>query len=375
MKISQILLILTCALLLSCQSKKVLETPPVNLDPLPTKIEHTEGEDPGYEQQWNLIAIDAPATWEKYPTSSKAVKVMLIGTGIDYNHEDLRANVYVNHQELQQVNTNKGTPFNKIDDDNDGLVDNIVGWDYVDNDGLAYDKYGYDTYLAGVIGAVHGNGKGIKGIMKKITLYPVRYIDANGQSNIPTLFRALNHVLDVRPDIVHLNLISLKLSRNIDVQNIEIYSIHSVLNKIEKLGIPIIIGAGNIQTEFGIDVIDKIFTSYDNILIVTSIDKENTKPDLANYSPRYVHTTAPGQSIYTTAPHNQYKIVSSTYLAAAHVTAAIAYAISEYGTEKNYKDYFQALQNDDASTPLPKLKHYVAGRNTLNLLKFLDYLK
>ena len=66
MKISQILLILTCALLLSCQSKKVLETPPVNLDPLPTKIEHTEGEDPGYEQQWNLIAIEHQLL-EKYP--------------------------------------------------------------------------------------------------------------------------------------------------------------------------------------------------------------------------------------------------------------------------------------------------------------------
>ena len=86
----------------------------------------------------------------------------------------------------------------------------------------------------------------------------------------------------------------------------------------------------------------KIFTGYDNIIIVTSVDKKRSKTIFSNYSYQFVHTTAPGAKVLTTAPDNKYREVSSTSVAAAHVAAAIAYAISEYGGEKTVEDYLTA---------------------------------
>ena len=158
-------------LLLACEKKVVVKPPALYIDPLPSEIAEIQGDDPLVKEQWNLEKISAPKVWDGF-MSSKAVTVMLIGTGIDYNHEDLRGNIFVNKKELKEKNPGTGTPYNEKDDDGDGFIDNFVGWDFVDNDGLAFDKYGYDTYLAGIIGAVHNNGKGIKGILKKVSLCP-----------------------------------------------------------------------------------------------------------------------------------------------------------------------------------------------------------
>lgn len=368
-----LLFLLICT---ACDGKRLIEPPKPNIDPTPKPVAvGEEQEDPSYAEQWNLQKISAPRVWDQY-SSSKAVKIMLIGSGIDYNHEDLRANVHINMKELKEKNPHNGSSFNNKDDDGDNLVDNFVGWDYVDNDGLAYDRYGYDTYLAGVIAATHNNGKGIKGILKKASIYPVRYINTNGQSRIPTLARALAHISDVKPDVALINLISVQLSPFPEVSRIETKAIENALNKAQKLGIPIVVGAGNIHMELGNqDGIHKIFATYENVFMVTSVDKDNKKPFLANYSYQFVHTTAPGKDVLTTAPNNTYRKVSSTSIAAAHVTAAIAMAISEHGSEKTYEDYFAALLSSKGSTEVEELNNYVAGGNTLNIEKFLQALK
>jgi len=363
-------------LFMGCEGKRVVKPPKPSIDPIPKQLVVGEDqEDPLYADQWNLQKVSAPRVWDQY-ASSKAVKIMIVGSGIDYNHEDLRANVHINMKELKEKNPNNGSSFNNQDDDGDGMVDNFVGWDYVDNDGLAYDRYGHDTYLAGVIAATHNNGKGIKGVLKKASIYPVRYINSNGQSRIPTLSRALMHISKVKPDVALINLISVQLSPFADVNRVEIKAIENALDKAQKLGIPIVIGAGNIHMELGSqNGLHKIFSAYENVFIVTSIDKENNKPFLANYSYQFVHTTAPGQDVLTTAPNNTYKKVSSTSVAAAHVTAALALAISEHGSEKTYEEYFAALMSSKGSTEVASLNNYVAGGNTLDIQKFLSALK
>ncbi len=361
--------------LIACEDKRLIKAPKPFIDPLPQDIKGDVGEDPLYEKQWNLAKVSAKESWESF-MSSKAVNVMMIGSGVDYNHEDLRANILVNMKELKIKDPSTGTSYNGKDDDGDGMIDNFVGWDFVDNDGLAYDRYGYDTYLAGVVGAVHGNGKGIKGLLRRVSIYPVRYINNNGQSNLPSLVRALQHISDVKPHVVLLNLIGLKFSRYEAVRRVEEKAIENALAETKKLGIPIVVGAGNIHTVFESDMgVRKVFTGFENVFIVTSVDKEDQKPFLANFSYQFVHTTAPGDKVLTTAPGNMYKEVSSTHVAAAHVAAAIAYAISEYGSEKTYEDYFAALQSTKGSRDISHLARYVSGGNCLDLHKFLSALK
>ncbi len=368
-------LFLILALFAACESKTVVEAPKKNLDPLPLQIPAVKGsEDPMTKDQWSLNKLAANTIWEKN-SGSKAVVVMMIGTGIDYNHEDLYSNVHINQEEISSIVPETGLPFNRQDDDQDGLKDNFVGWDFVDNDGLAYDQYGHDTYLAGVIGGMHENGKGIKGICENVSLYPVRYINRNGQSNVPTLVKALNHIKEVKPHVVLLNLINLKFADEEEVKKVEEAALLAALKSASSY--PIIIGAGNSGGLFARQPnrVRKLFALFNNIFVVTSIDQKGIKPFLANYSEEYVHTSAPGKDILTTAPGNKYKKVSSTSLAAAHVAGALALALSEYNGKVSTEQLYQTLISDEGSQPTDSMESYTLGRNTLDMNRFFQALR
>jgi len=365
-----VILILCTLLLVSCGAQKMLiKAPKHDLDPLPVPVQVSRGDDPLEKDQWSLKAIGAYEAWDAFQ-ASKAVTVMIAGTGIDYNHEDLRDNVLVNYKELNSLDENTRSPFNNQDDDNDGLVDNIVGQDFVNDDGLAYDNYGHDTYLAGVIAAVHGNGKGIKGILKKVSLYPVKYIDQNGRSTFPFLLRTIKLINTVRPHVALLNLVNLK------VTDLEKELLRTELELLKTKGVPLVIGAGNSDELLRADgqKVRSLFYEFENVFVVTSINAQKQKAWPANYSAQFVHTTAPGHDILTTAPGNKYKSVQGANLAAAHVAAALALASSEFSGQKSYKDYFDCLLSAPGSEELPQLNNLVLGRNTLNLMKFLSAL-
>lgn len=359
----------------ACSQKVLVKAPKVNLDPLPldAAIDGEDRTDPFEGKQWNLAKVEAKSTWRGAATS-KAVVVMLAGTGIDYNHQDLRANVMVNTEEMRGKDPVSGKIGNQVDDDGDGLVDNFVGWDFVDDDGLAYDQYGYDTYLAGIIGAVHNNGKGIKGILNGVSLYPVRYINNNGQSNVPTLVRMLNHIKVVKPHVVLLNLINLKFDSDATVKKVEIAALKKALT--ETKNYPIVIGAGNNGSPFGGEnEVRQTFAGFDHVFVVTSIDVNGKKPFLANFSSQYVHTSAPGEDVLTTAPGNSYAMVSSTNIAAAHVAAAIALGVNEMHGQMNYREFFKILMSDAGSSTAEEFERYSVGRNTLNLSRYLNELQ
>ncbi len=360
--------------LVSCTGKVLVKAPKKDIEPLPVLDPVTKGEDRLEKQQWVLDTLGVKDVWKHMGSSSKAVVMMIIGTGIDYNHEDLQGNIALNQTELSKLNPDTGLPYNGQDDDGDGLTDNFVGWDFVDEDGLAYDHYGYDTYLAGVVGALHDNDKGIKGILPNVSIYPVRYINTNGQSNVPTLVKALNHIKQVKPHVVLLNLLNLRFTSDESVRKVELEALKKVLKELVEY--PIIIGAGNSGTLFGKpNEVRSIFAKYTNVFIVTSINKKGKKPFFANFNMQYVHTSAPGKDILTTAAGNEYKMIDSTHVAAAYVASAIAVATSLFGGQKHFSDFYKALLSSDGSRDISSMEAYTIGRNTLDLSRFVAALQ
>lgn len=347
-----IFLTLSSFLLISCSGKMIEQAPAKNLDPTFKKVNIQQGQDSLSAEQWNIKSTGLDQAWDKFH-SSKAVDIMLIGTGIDYNHEDLQDNIVVKKSD------------DKIS----------IGKDFVDNDDLAYDHFGHDTYLAGIIAASHDNGVGIKGILKKASLIPVRYIDKNGMTNIVLLHKALKYAAQEKPDVILLNWANISFSAEKEARDIEIKSLKEVLESLQKLEIPIVMGAGNNGKEFGTKLSSKILSNYSNIIVVTSTDLAGNKPWLASFSPVTVHTSAPGKDITTTAKGNKYEKVSGTSLAAAHVTAAIAYGISEFKGKAGVKEFKNALMSSEASTDKMEMAPYTLGRNTLEIHKFLAYLQ
>ena len=130
--------------------------------------------DPRYSLLWGLSQasdrdIDAPEAWD-VTTGSSSVVVAVVDSGVAYDHPDLAGNMW----------QNPGEGMNGADDDGNGKVDDVVGWDFVDGDARPLDFNGHGTHVAGTIGAVGNNGTGGVGVNWDISIMAVRAGDANG---------------------------------------------------------------------------------------------------------------------------------------------------------------------------------------------------
>jgi subtilisin family serine protease len=132
--------------------------------------------DPFFADLWGLTAIHAPLAWDT-TTGNQGVKVAVVDSGIAYDHPDLAPNIWTNPGE-----SGGGKETNGIDDDGDGYVDDVHGWDFVQNDNEPLDFFFHGTHVAGTIGAAGNNGTGITGVDWQTSLMALRAGDAaNGE--------------------------------------------------------------------------------------------------------------------------------------------------------------------------------------------------
>jgi len=105
--------------------------------------------DPIYNDQWSLRTIDAPGAWDIY-TGSQKIIVAVLDTGVDYHHRDIANNMWINDEESEGIEG--------IDDDNNGYIDDLYGYNFIYNNGDPIDDHGHGTHCAGIIGAEGNNG-------------------------------------------------------------------------------------------------------------------------------------------------------------------------------------------------------------------------
>lgn len=136
----------------------------------------TEPNDPIYAEspgpQWHLPKVMAPRAWDviKEPrnaTEAASTVVAIVDTGVDYTHPDLAPNIWTNPGEV---------PGNRIDDDGNGRIDDIRGWNFVENNANPMDDVGHGTHVAGIVGAVGNNAMGGTGLCWSVKLLPLRII-------------------------------------------------------------------------------------------------------------------------------------------------------------------------------------------------------
>lgn len=372
------------ATLLSCSlagclgdCKTVVKEANPYLDPQPAPVQEAQSQaDPMVSQQWQVDKLGLGTVWQQ-ASGSRLVKVAVIGSGVDYNHEDLRANILLNTQEAEVRKPGADNPADGLDNDGNGFVDDIAGWDAVENDGLPYDRTGTGTAAAGVIGARHDNGKGVKGINPNVSMIPVRYMGTNGDANVPRLVVALRYALARHVDVAYLHLANIDFTGGIESRagKAEAASLKDVLGKLAQANTVIVTSAGNTGKEVGrTKSILKALTEFPNVLAVTSVDRDDRRPYVANFGAEVVLTSAPGEDILTTVPGNDYRVESGTYLAAAHVAGAVALALSQSTTDLTPRVLRRALIAEAASDPLPGMQFETTGGNRLNVQKFISYL-
>lgn len=361
-------LTIVCA---ACTTREIVFKPTATIDPPPLAADIASAElaDPLRSQQWNLtkIAVKDAAT-----AGTPTLRIAVLSTGVDYNHEDLRGRIAINTTEVGAIAPGSPTPINGVDDDNNGLVDDIVGWDVVDEDGHAYDRRGQGTAMAGILAARRNNGLGIAGMMNDVRIYPVRYIDDNGQSDVTLLVKALQVAAAARVDLVVVQAANVPHMEDGVISNMPASTVTALGAALTALrDVPVVIGAGNDATLFGVNKIDDVFHAHDNVVVVTSSDVADLKPFLSNHSATHVMTSAPGAEIVSTRPLGQYGTVSSTAYAATHVAGAFALAIAKAGPQPVSK-LVSALLSADGSDRVAGMEGYCLGRNRLNVEKFLS---
>src|SRR5262245_54062298 len=118
--------------------------------------------------------IHATQAWDIF-TGDQELKIGVIDTGIDYTHPDLAANIWSNPGEIAG---------NGVDDDHNGYVDDVRGWDFANNDADPMDDNNHGTHCAGTVGGVGNNGLGVAGVNWKVKLLPVKFLTASGSGSL-----------------------------------------------------------------------------------------------------------------------------------------------------------------------------------------------
>ncbi len=272
----------------------------------------------------NQYGSQAGLAWLTGHTGSKSVVVGVIDEGIMTNHEDLAANIWVNPYEI---------PNNGIDDDGNGYIDDVNGWDFVNNDNSVYhtnmDQHG--THVAGTIGAVGGNGKGVAGVCWNVTIISCRFLGKSGGTTANAI-KAVDYLTNLKT-AHNLNIVA---SNNSWGGGGFSQSLMDAISRANAANILFIAAAGNNSRNNDVTASYPSNYTNDNVIAVASINSTGKLSTFSNYGASTVDLGAPGESIYSTLPGKKntftYGAYSGTSMATPHVTGAAAlYASTHSG--------------------------------------------
>ncbi|MCD6334823.1 MAG: S8 family serine peptidase, partial [Candidatus Latescibacteria bacterium] len=275
--------------------------------------------DPRYADQWALPKLG----WDRIFTHAKTfqeVLVAIVDSGVDYEHEDLAERIWINKAERDGIEG--------VDDDGNGYVDDIRGWDftdaptlpgngdYVGRDNDPMDESGHGTHVAGIVGAASDNGKGIAGIAPNARLMCLRAglrLSVGGFLEDDDVAAAIVYAADNGAQVINMSWGDPRLSP----------LIRDVIRYAEHQGCVLVAAAGNEGKE-------ALYypAGLDETIAVSALESGDNLASYANYGWN-LDVVAPGSNILSTKPDDQYGILGGTSMAAPHVSGLAALILGE----------------------------------------------
>lgn len=276
----------------------------------PNYIYHTfvTPNDPRFSQLYGMNIIDGPEAWD-LQTGSKSVIVGIIDTGTDMGHEDLKDNIWKNPGE-----SGDGKENNNVDDDNNGFVDDYRGWDFINGDNNPLDDNNHGTHVAGTVGAVGNNSKGVVGVNWNVSLMPLKFLSGEGSGTTDDAVEA----------IIYATNMGAKVLSNSWGGGGRSQALEDAIKFARDHGVIFVAAAGNESTD------NDRFPTYpanyevDNILSVAASTRSDNLASFSNRGKKTVHLAAPGNDIMSTLARGRYGTLSGTSMATPHVSGAAA---------------------------------------------------
>ena len=256
---------------------------------------------------WSPNAINAPEAWAQGFTGQDVV-IAIIDTGVELHHEDLVHSIWENENEI---------PGNGIDDDSNGFVDDVHGWDFVDDDADVSDPAGHGTAIAGSIVAAR-NDYGITGVAYDAQIMVIRVLAEDGVGTQLDIGAGIRYAVANGADIINLSLGGTGSRR-----------VSSAIQYAEDEGVLVVAAAGN-AAENSPDFPAQYSGQFTNVISVGAFDNELELAAFSNTvgTSGAVQVDAPGYRVYSTSLDDSYRFISGTSIATPHVVGIAALALS-----------------------------------------------
>ncbi|HEX2291697.1 MAG TPA: S8 family peptidase, partial [Gaiellaceae bacterium] len=300
--------------------------------------------DTHWSSLWGLPKIGAPAAWN-LTQGSNSVAVAVVDSGTDYTHQDLAANIWAN----------PGETVNGADDDGNGLVDDVRGWDFFSGDANPLDGHGHGTHVAGTIGAEGNNGAGVTGVNWRVKLIPLRVGDE--QLSGFAIYQSFLYACAKGAKVVNGSFGGASYDSLIHEA---IAACPSTL---------FVFAAGNSGTNNDLSPRYPCNDPSPNVICVAASEPADGLAWFSNFGRSTVHLAAPGASILSTVPGDDYESWDGTSMAAPHVAGAAALVLAHrpaLTTEELKRTLLLAVD------PKPGLAALVASGGRLNVAQALD---
>ena len=254
--------------------------------------------DPLLGSQYYLSQINAISAWDK-TTGSRDVVVAVIDTGVDIDHPDLKENIWINTDEI---------PRDGVDNDGNGFIDDINGWDFLKNEpdprpkieaGYTAVALNHGTLIAGIIGGMGGNGEGIAGINWRVSIMPIRALNHIGLGDTLVVSQAINYAVANGANVINLSFVGVTSDSRLET---------AIKNAYEK-DVIVVAAAGNEGHDFIVSDLDLVphypvchdgGDGVNRVLGVAGVDQNDTKAFYSNYGIICIDISSPGTQIMTT---------------------------------------------------------------------------
>src|SRR5215212_8946116 len=319
--------------------------------------------DPQFNDQWALANsgqrggkegadISATLAWATSTGTDKVV-VAVLDSGVDYTHEDLASNMWVRPAGMSPYHDNEL-----------GTIDDLNGYNAIDNTSDPMDENGHGTHCAGIIGAEGENDLGIAGVNWKVQIMPLKFMGAGGFGTTKDAIEAINYVIDRKKAGVNVRIISASWGSTQKSR-----ALGDVIRKAYENDILFVAAAGNASTNN--DRSPHYPSSYDvpNVISVAALDRNDQLASFSNYGVKSVAIAAPGVDILSTWLGNAYEEKSGTSMATPVVAGVAALVVAE-NPRISVDDLRKRIMA--SSDPIVALKGKTVAGGRINAMKALQ---